>query len=499
MSCSSCRNTSSSCKSCSSPCTKACGVCVCPQCTAVCTALVVSNSWNVPACGAEAVLSIPGLTTVLIGSYIYNPTYGRFKITAFDSVNQQVTVLNECLPGNAAPGSVVPALTTFIFSAPPSSGDATSIGSWNIPACDNTATIDTAGLTNVVAGSYLWNPTYGYFQVVSFDSSTGEIVVLNECFAENAAPLTVVPAGTTFLFVDTPGFSSIVPYDSWIVPACAGTVVLGNVPGLRGVVVGSYIWNPTYGYYTVTAYNSSTGELTIRNDCFTGNVPAATVVPAETPFIFVDAAAAIVTDNGWTDALETWTFASATQINVPATATDKYEIGDKIWIQQFGSDAWFSVIGVGASTLDVTGGSDYSVVNGPIDNPRYSHQDPVDFPPYFNYVPTYPTSVGGMTFTPTTIGKTRFKIDRGTCQLEIGVEGTTGGVNDNNINVDLPLVVADGLASGAVVYIGVGSHRAGQVFINALGGVAVFYLYDASNIGLGTNRQVICSVAFEFV
>lgn len=428
MSCSSCKNTSSSCKSCSSPCTKACGVCVCPQCTAVCTALVVSNSWNVPACGAEAVLSIPGLTTVLIGAYIYNPTYGRFRITAFDSVNQQVTVINECLSGNAAPGTVVPALTSFIFSAPPSSGDATNISSWSIPTCDNTATIETAGLTNVVIGSYLWNPTYGYFQVAAFDSSNGEITVLNECFAENAAALTVVPAGTTFLFVDTPGFSSVIPYDSWIVPACAGSVILGNVPGLRGVVIDSYIWNPTYGYFRVTAYNSSTGELTLTNDCFSVNAAPTTVVPAETPFVFVDGAAAPITDNGWTDAQETWTFASATQVNVPATATVKYQPGDKVWIQQLGSDAWFSVFAVGVNTLDLYAGDDYVVVNAPIDNPRYSHQEsPVGFPPYFNWTPVLSAS-GAMTVVLNNVDKAQAYIANGHLEFDLAVRFTLAGV-----------------------------------------------------------------------
>lgn len=110
---------------CSSSCsTSTCGSCQCSSCssstcTAVCTALEVANSWNVPACSASAVLAIPGLTTVLIGSYIYNPTYGQYRITAFDSVNGQITVTNDCIAGNAAPGTVVPALTTFIFVGEP--------------------------------------------------------------------------------------------------------------------------------------------------------------------------------------------------------------------------------------------------------------------------------------------------------------------------------------------------------------------------------------------
>src|SRR4030067_2607388 len=78
---------------------------LCPECSQICSALIVNNAWNVPACGSSAVLSVPGLTVALLGSYIWNPTYGWFRITGFDSVNGQLTVLNECLTGNAAPGS----------------------------------------------------------------------------------------------------------------------------------------------------------------------------------------------------------------------------------------------------------------------------------------------------------------------------------------------------------------------------------------------------------
>jgi len=88
-----------------------------PLCPEFCTSLSVTNAWNVPACGQSAVLAIPGLRTVLIGSFLYNPTYGFFEITGFNSINYQVTVVNNCYVENAAPGTVVPANTKFIESA----------------------------------------------------------------------------------------------------------------------------------------------------------------------------------------------------------------------------------------------------------------------------------------------------------------------------------------------------------------------------------------------
>lgn len=146
---------------CSTSCSTSCSSCD-TTCAAVCTALEVANSWNIPACSAEAVLSVPGLETVLIGSYIYNPTYGWFQVTAFDSANHQITVMNECFDANAAAGTVVPALTTFIFSAPPSSTNVTyeqlAVGTpYDFTAVDAELVFGTTSptITLTVPGTYL--------------------------------------------------------------------------------------------------------------------------------------------------------------------------------------------------------------------------------------------------------------------------------------------------------------------------------------------------------
>lgn len=90
-----------------------------PECPSLCTALVGANSWTMPACDQEAVIMFPGLTTILIGSYLYNPTYGMVLVKGFNSINGQVIVENTCLAGNAAPGTMVPAGTEFVFGSPP--------------------------------------------------------------------------------------------------------------------------------------------------------------------------------------------------------------------------------------------------------------------------------------------------------------------------------------------------------------------------------------------
>lgn len=82
-------------------------------------ALKVANSWNIPACGLSASLTIPGLVSITIGSYLWNEAFGYFEVTAFDPGQQEVTVINHCNEGNAVAGTNVPSCTEFLNAAPP--------------------------------------------------------------------------------------------------------------------------------------------------------------------------------------------------------------------------------------------------------------------------------------------------------------------------------------------------------------------------------------------
>lgn len=77
------------------------------------------NTWNVPGCGETAVLSVPGLRSLNVGSYIWNSEFGYFEVTAVDVSAGQITVLNHCNDGNAAAGTNVPACTLFTVTVPP--------------------------------------------------------------------------------------------------------------------------------------------------------------------------------------------------------------------------------------------------------------------------------------------------------------------------------------------------------------------------------------------
>lgn len=79
----------------------------------------IQDSWNVPVCNGSAIINSISLRAVVVGSYIWNPAYGYFQITAFNSGTGQITVLNNCNAGNASPGTNIPACTEFTVTVPP--------------------------------------------------------------------------------------------------------------------------------------------------------------------------------------------------------------------------------------------------------------------------------------------------------------------------------------------------------------------------------------------
>jgi len=76
-------------------------------------------AWNIPACGATAVTKVSNLQSLAIGSNLWIPGKGYFEVTAFDPTTLEITIKNNCIEGNIAPGTVVPKCTEFIVSPPP--------------------------------------------------------------------------------------------------------------------------------------------------------------------------------------------------------------------------------------------------------------------------------------------------------------------------------------------------------------------------------------------
>lgn len=85
------------------------------------TALSSASAFVMPACNQTAVITFAGLARMLVGSYLWNPLYGFLVVTGFDPLSGQVRVQNECLTGNAAPGTIIPRCTLFNVTVPPCS------------------------------------------------------------------------------------------------------------------------------------------------------------------------------------------------------------------------------------------------------------------------------------------------------------------------------------------------------------------------------------------
>ena len=90
------------------------------------------------------------------------------------------------------------------------------------------------------------------------------------------------------------------------------------------------------------------------------------------------------TVDGWINANETWTYASADAptfvITVPSDATTKYSVGMRIKLTQT-TVKYFIITAVTATTLTVYGGTDYTLIDAAISANFYSSmKSPLGFP-----------------------------------------------------------------------------------------------------------------------
>ena len=136
--------------------------------------------------------------------------------------------------------------------------------------------------------------------------------------------------------------------------------------------------------------------------------------------------------DGWIDANEMWTYASATTITVPSGAANKYRKGDKIRLQNndSGTYLYFYIITVADTLLTVTGGSDYAVPNATITDNYYSHStSPIGFPDYFNYTPSLYAVTTNPTLGSGAIQFGKFALNESTCIYKFHIVFGTSGTN----------------------------------------------------------------------
>lgn len=74
--------------------------------------------------------------------------------------------------------------------------------SWNIPQVGGSAILNIPGLKNAEVGTYLHNPNYGYFEIISVDVCNQQIVVQNNGDTTNQPVGTQIPECTGFILTD---------------------------------------------------------------------------------------------------------------------------------------------------------------------------------------------------------------------------------------------------------------------------------------------------------
>lgn len=138
---------------------------------------------------------------------------------------------------------------------------------WNIPLCGGSAVLSLPGVVSIPPGSFIWNQTFGYFEVVSFDYYAQTITIQNTCLSTNAAPGTTIPKCTPFVLTVPPSAEqtqtgNFVKYD-FTSPA-VGDCLLITLTGTEGIVAGNIIGIGT-GKYRVSSVTDG-NLVTICND-----------------------------------------------------------------------------------------------------------------------------------------------------------------------------------------------------------------------------------------
>jgi len=205
------------------------------------------------------------------------------------------------------------------------------------------------------------------------------------------------------------------------------------------------------------------------------------------------------TDDGWVDPDDTWTYASATTITVPAGAALIYSKGDRIRLKQGGAYKYWVLATVANALLTIIETDDYTLTNDTITDNYYSHADkPVGFPNKF----TWTTAYTGFSSDPT--GKIEYTVSGG--RITINLVSGTG--TSNNAAFDFTLPVAEAFSTAgwhsvpACVYDN-GSWQAGMGIVGvdaSVGKVGINGSTLAVNAFAGFtasgNKAVVCEISY---
>ncbi len=132
---------------------------------------------------------------------------------------------------------------------------------------------------------------------------------------------------------------------------------------------------------------------------------------------------------GWSPANETWVYVSATSFKVEGVdVTSKYPKGTRIRYKQGGAYEYGVVISSAFSTdttVTLATNTDYALANDTITDNGYSYMaNPVGYPQYFNYTPTFDVdTIDDASGGQPTITTARFGVIGKTCYGYINANG----------------------------------------------------------------------------
>ena len=198
-------------------------------------------------------------------------------------------------------------------------------------------------------------------------------------------------------------------------------------------------------------------------------------------------AQAIADQTGWCDIDEEWSYASASTITVPSDATTRFQIGDRLRLNNT-TTKYFYVIGVSATVLTVTGGSDYAVANSVITNIAYSRVlRPFGFPDTFNWSPRAFGALAPMTYTDggVTVNVAQFSMLGRIITGYIDVSGTTGGTASGGIIFQLPATTANERTRLSVCCVATTGESVGFIIPQQAASNAVVYVRNWGNWAIG--------------
>lgn len=75
---------------------------------------------------------------------------------------------------------------------------------WNVPLVGQDTVLEVPNLENVLVSAYIYNQSYGFFQVMGYNDQTKQLIVANTGIPGNQSPGSYVPACTNFIFAPPP-------------------------------------------------------------------------------------------------------------------------------------------------------------------------------------------------------------------------------------------------------------------------------------------------------